>query len=147
MTTNPPGATTGATNITVNYEYSIPLWDFASLDGAANSIRHDNEAGQIIRLTYQLNEADNPEDRRTHQLATTGEDGASGNCDVCSEYTLLGRGRVRSRRRRGHRSGIRELGKNQSDLQRLTEWSFDHRLGGGICRRPITASAMYTSRG
>ena len=90
VTTNPPGATTGSTNVTVNYEYSIPLWDYASLDGADNSIRHDNEAGQIIRLTYQLNEADNPEDRRTHQLATTGEDGASGNCDVCSEYTLLG---------------------------------------------------------
>ena len=90
VTTNPPGATTGSTNVTVNYEYSIPLWDYASLDGADNSIRHENEAGQIIRLTYQLNEADNPEDRRTHQLATTGEDGASGNCDVCSEYTLLG---------------------------------------------------------
>lgn len=92
VTTDPPGATTGSTNVTVNYEFSMPLWDMALLDGPDVSTRHDFEAGQIIRLTYQLNEADSDvgDERRTHQLATTGEDGASGNCDTCSEYTLLG---------------------------------------------------------
>jgi hypothetical protein len=67
----------------------MPLWDTALPDGQDASTLHINEVGQTIGFGYQLNEADNPETRRTHQVATAGEEGASGNGDFLSEYTLL----------------------------------------------------------
>ena len=70
----------------------MPMWDLALPDGQDASVRHINEVGQMIGFGHQLNEADNPTDRRTHQVATAGEEGASGNGDFLSEYTLLGIG-------------------------------------------------------
>jgi len=88
-TTVPAGQGNGATDVTVHYEYSMPLWDLAVPDGQDASVLHLLEVGQLIGFGYQLNEADNPEIRRTHQVATAGEEGASGNGDFLSEYTLL----------------------------------------------------------
>ena len=88
----PEGAGTGSVDVTIDYEFSMPLWDLAVPDGADASVRHINEVGQLIGFGYQLNEADNPTDRRTHQISTAGEEGASGNGDFLSEYTLLGIG-------------------------------------------------------
>jgi hypothetical protein len=87
--TDPPGQGNGATDVTINYEFAMPLWDTALPDGMDASTRHINEVGQTIGFGYQYNEADNAETRRTHQVATAGEEGASGNGDFLSEYTLL----------------------------------------------------------
>jgi hypothetical protein len=88
-TTVPAGQGNGATDVTVDYEFAMPLWDLALPDGQDASVLHINEVGQTIGFGYQLNEADNAEIRRTHQVATAGEEGASGNGDFLSEYTLL----------------------------------------------------------
>lgn len=85
--TIPAGAVSGATNVIVNYEFAIPLFDEVLLEGQAASPRHNLTAGETIGLTYQLNEADTGD--RTHQLATAAENGAAWDATFSSEYTLL----------------------------------------------------------
>jgi len=86
-TTIPAGATTGTANVIVNYEFAIPLFDEVLLEGEAASPRHNMTAGEVIGLTYQLNDADIGD--RSAQLATAAENGAAWDATFSSEYTLL----------------------------------------------------------
>lgn len=87
ITTVPAGAKTGAANVTVNYEFSLPLFDEVLLEGEAASPRHTLTAGEIVGLTYQLNDADIGD--RSVQLSTAAENGAAWDATFSSEYTLL----------------------------------------------------------
>lgn len=90
ITTVPAGAKTGTPNVTVNYEFAIPLFDELSLSGQAASPRHVLTQGETIGLTYQLNDADTGD--RSVQLATAAENGAAWDATFSSQYTLLGVG-------------------------------------------------------
>jgi hypothetical protein len=83
---SPAGATHGSTNVILGYEFAAPLFTIVAND-EAGSPRHELVAGQTIGLTYQLNEADSAD--RTHQLTTSGANGAHWNADFVSDYTLL----------------------------------------------------------
>jgi cellulose/xylan binding protein with CBM9 domain len=83
----PSGATTGFANVVITYEFSVPLFDEVLLAGEAASPRHIMTAGEIIGLTYQLNDADI--EARSAQLSTAAENGAAWDATFSSEYTLL----------------------------------------------------------
>jgi len=87
--TVPPGAGTGSTNVIVNYEFGMPLWDEVLPEGEAASTRHMFAAGETVGFAYTLNEADNAEEGRSHQITTAGGDNAHGNQDLLSSFTLL----------------------------------------------------------
>ena len=72
--------------VTVDYEFAMPLWPTVEED-PADSRRHMLEPGQIIGLTYQINDADSGD--RTHQLSTAGVIGAAWSEEFGSDYTLL----------------------------------------------------------
>jgi len=83
---SPAGATHGSTDVTLGYEFAAPIYTVVTNE-EASSPRHELQAGQTIGLTYQLNEADSED--RTHQLTTSGANGAHWNADFVSDYTLL----------------------------------------------------------
>ena len=89
LKTDPPGAGTGSTNVTRDHEFAMPLWDEVLPDGEAASTRHMLEAGQTVGFAYTLNEADNAEEGRSHQITTAGGDNAHGNNDLLSSFVLL----------------------------------------------------------
>jgi len=86
ISVSPTGATHGSTNVTLGYEFAAPIFTIVAND-EASSPRHELVAGQTIGLTYQLNEGDSGD--RTHQLSTSGGNGAHWNADFMSDYTLL----------------------------------------------------------
>ena len=89
ITTVPPGAGDGATDVIVNYEYALPLFDFVYPEGQASSPRHDMTAGETIGLTHEWNEADFDTQQRSYQVITAAENGAAWDADLMSDFTLL----------------------------------------------------------
>ncbi len=86
ISVSPSGATHGSVNVVLGYEFAAPLYQVVAND-EASSPRWELQPGQTIGLTYQLNEADSED--RTHQLTTSGANGAHWNADFVSDYTLL----------------------------------------------------------
>ena len=88
---SPPGATHGSTNVTLGYEFAMPLWVNLENDEASTE-RVVLQPGMTVGLTYQLNEADTTPSEgaaRTHQLVTGDVNGAHRDQDFASDFTLL----------------------------------------------------------
>ena len=69
--TQPAGST-----VTYTYEVKQALWTFHDKTGPEGSQRHNFAADQIVGLTFQFDETENPEAGREKQPGTTPVNGA-----------------------------------------------------------------------
>lgn len=75
--------------VTYTYEVKQKIWDFHDKTGVSGSIEHTFAADQIVGLTFQFDETENPEIGRERQPGTTPVNGAFQDNSNGSDFLLV----------------------------------------------------------